>query len=236
MEEKSKLRYTEIDGVETTDIENFPYSAIKALGAVQIGLGVTCLVLGLLDVFLYLFMDDDQLATAGDSTLMTLTIASSPIWCGLWFGVTGCMAACMNKRNKSNLYYFKMTFLVLSILCSALFAPVCFIINIAMAILRHELEPTSYRWMVPILVAFFAFNELVFAIASASICCCCAPIRTTQVRVIVARQVDNSNGASGTKKYPDSMDIFTVTDRYGRPLMQKPGSSIARSEMIELRD
>uniref|UniRef100_K1QY00 Uncharacterized protein n=1 Tax=Magallana gigas TaxID=29159 RepID=K1QY00_MAGGI len=85
MEEKSKLRYTEIDGVETTDIENFPYSAIKALGAVQIGLGVTCLVLGLLDVFLYLFMDDDQLATAGDSTLMTLTIASSPIWCGLWW-------------------------------------------------------------------------------------------------------------------------------------------------------
>lgn len=84
MEEKSKLRYTEIEGVETTDIENFPYSAIKALGAVQIGLGVTCLVLGLLDVFLYLFMDDDQLATAGDSTLMTLTIASSPIWCGLW--------------------------------------------------------------------------------------------------------------------------------------------------------
>lgn len=70
--------------METSDIENVPYSAIKALGAVQIGLGVTCLVLGLLDVFLYLFMDDDQLATAGDSTLMTLTIASLPIWCGLW--------------------------------------------------------------------------------------------------------------------------------------------------------
>lgn len=227
MEEKSKLRYTEIDGVETTDIENFPYSAIKALGAVQIGLGVTCLVLGLLDVFLYLFMDDDQLATAGDSTLMTLTIASSPIWCGLWFSVTGCMAACMNKRNKSNLNYFKMTFLALSILCSALFAPVCCIINIAMAVLRHELEPTSYRWMVPILVAFFAFNELVFAIASASICCCCAPIRTTQVRVVMARQVDdskdmNSIGASGTNKSPDSMDIFTTTDRHGRPLKASP--------------
>eukprot|EP00105_Crassostrea_gigas_P035888 XP_019920036.1 PREDICTED: uncharacterized protein LOC109617764 [Crassostrea gigas] len=102
--------------------------------------------------------------------------------------------------------------------------------------LKKELEPTSYRWMVPILVACFAFNELVFAIASASICCCCAPIRTTQVRVIVARQLDDSNGASGTKKYPDSMDIFTVTDRYGRPLMQKPGSSIARSEVIAQRD
>lgn len=52
---------------------------------------------------------------------------------------------------------------------------------------RHELEPTSYRWMVPILVAFFAFNELVFAIASASICCCCAPIRTTQVHTLKSR-------------------------------------------------
>lgn len=82
--EKSKLRFTEIEGVETSDIKNFPYSAIKALGAVQIGLGVMCLVLGLLDLFLYIFKDDDQLATAGDSTLMTLTIASSPIWCGLW--------------------------------------------------------------------------------------------------------------------------------------------------------
>lgn len=120
----------------------------------------------------------------------------------------------------------KMTFLVLSILCSALFAPVCCIINIAMAVLvrfplghcrtfihiknhrcknsciyqhvqiltvahfccqRHELEPTSYRWMVPILVAFFAFNELVFAIASASICCCCAPIKTTQVHTLKRR-------------------------------------------------
>ncbi|XP_062608719.1 uncharacterized protein LOC134270510 [Saccostrea cucullata] len=221
MAEKSKLRYTEIDGVETTDIENFPYSAIKALGAVQIGLGVTCLVLGLLDIFLYLFLDD-ELVMAGDTTLMTLTITSSPIWCGLWFSVAGCMAACMNKRNKSNLNYFKMTFLVLSILCSALFAPVCCILNIVMAILRHELEPDSYRWMVPILIAFFSFNELIFAIASASICCCCAPIRTTQIRVVMARQVTdakmNSVGASGREKSSDSLEIFTTTDRHGNPL------------------
>ncbi|XP_061169967.1 uncharacterized protein LOC133179191 [Saccostrea echinata] len=221
MAEKSKLRYTEIDGVETTDIENFPYSAIKALGAVQIGLGVTCLVLGLLDIFLYLFLDDESVL-AGDTTLTTLTIASSPIWCGLWFSVAGCMAACMNKRNKSNLNYFKMTFLVLSILCSALFAPVCCILNIVMAILRHELEPDSYRWMVPILIAFFSFNELIFAIASASICCCCAPIRTTQIRVVMARQVTdskmNSVGASGREKSTDSLEIFTTTDRHGNPL------------------
>ena len=83
MAEKSNLRYTEVEGVETTDIENFPYSAIKALGAVQIGLGATCLVLGLLDIILYLFLDDETSMT-GDTTLMTLTIASSPIWCGLW--------------------------------------------------------------------------------------------------------------------------------------------------------
>ena len=83
MAEKSNLRYTEVEGVETTDIENFPYSAIKALGAVQIGLGATCLVLGLLDIILYLFLDDENSMT-GDTTLMTLTIASSPIWCGLW--------------------------------------------------------------------------------------------------------------------------------------------------------
>lgn len=58
--------------------------------------------------------------------------------------------------------------------------------------LKKELEPTSYRWMVPILVACFAFNELVFAIASASICCCCAPIRTTQVHTQNLISVDTN--------------------------------------------
>lgn len=48
-----------------------------------------------------------------------------------------------------------------------------------------------------------------------------------QVRVVMARQVDdskdiNSIGASGTNKSPDSMDIFTTTDRHGRPLKASP--------------
>lgn len=47
---------------------------------------------------------------------------------------------------------------------------------------RHDMAASTYRWLIPILTAFFSFNEIAFAIVSASICCCCAPLRTNRVR------------------------------------------------------
>ena len=82
---RHRSRYTEVEGIETTDIENFPYSALKVLGGIHVGLGVTCLVLGLIDLILYLFVDDTAVISQ-NVTLMTMTIAASPVWCGLWVG------------------------------------------------------------------------------------------------------------------------------------------------------
>ncbi|KAK3107299.1 hypothetical protein FSP39_011394 [Pinctada imbricata] len=148
---KDKSKYTEVEGVETTDIENFPYSALKTLGGIHLGLGITCVVLGLIDAILYLFVDDSDLMSS-NTTLMTMTISSTPIWCGLW----------------------KLTFLVLSILCAALFAPLCCVMNIVMS---------------------------------------------TEVRVLLARQDGVAEAPQMEREQSaDSTEIFTTSDRDGRPL------------------
>ena len=69
-----------IDGVDSSKIRNFPYSSLKLLGGLQIGVGGTCIILGLIDLFLFLYVSPDYKS----STLTALTIASLPIWCGLW--------------------------------------------------------------------------------------------------------------------------------------------------------
>jgi len=82
-------KVTEIEGVDTSKIENFPLSAIKVVGAIQIGLGGICIVLGLVDILLFVFEDGGNTASSSGVvkdlvTLNSLTISSAPIWCGLW--------------------------------------------------------------------------------------------------------------------------------------------------------
>lgn len=82
--------------MDTSAIEDFPISGLKVVGAVQIGLGALCITLGLVDILLYVFEDQDTLfaspATPTEredrSTLVSLTISSAPIWCGLWVSVS----------------------------------------------------------------------------------------------------------------------------------------------------
>ncbi|OWF35015.1 uncharacterized protein LOC110443460 [Mizuhopecten yessoensis] len=212
-------RVMEVEGVDTSKIEDFPLSGIKVVGSVQIALGAICITLGLVDILMFVFEDQDKLfATTATpispelqqarSTLMSLTISSAPIWCGLWFCVAGAMAACMSQRNKSTLNYFKLTFLVLSIMNAAIFGPVCMTITTVVSVMRHTMEAETYRWLIPILTAFFSFNEIAFAIMSASICCCCSPLRTNRVKVLLATQREDSK-------------LFTVTNKLTEPEPEK---------------
>ncbi|XP_069119134.1 uncharacterized protein [Argopecten irradians] len=208
-------RVMEVEGVDTSTIEDFPLSGLKVVGAVQIGLGGICIALGLVDILMYVFEDQEKLfatqatpLSAGEqearSTLMSLTISSAPIWCGLWFCVAGAMAACMSQRNKATLNYFKLTFLVLSIMNAGIFGPVCMTVTTIVSVMRHTMEAETYRWLIPILTAFFSFNEIAFAILSASICCCCSPLRTNRVKVLLATQREDSK-------------LFTVTNKFTEP-------------------
>ena len=72
-----------IDGVDSSKINNFPYSSLKLLGGLQIGVGGACIILGIIDLFLFLYVSPDYKS----STLTALTIASVPIWCGLWVSI-----------------------------------------------------------------------------------------------------------------------------------------------------
>lgn len=90
--------YSEIEGVDVNNVKDFPYSGIKVVGGVQMGLGLICIVLGLTDDVLIIFQDDDVASSVGATPppklqevldmLRTLTLASAPIWCGLWVNNT----------------------------------------------------------------------------------------------------------------------------------------------------
>lgn len=75
----------EIHGVDSSKVKNFPFSSFKLLGALQIGVGVICILLGVVDLFLFLY-------TSGhyeNDTLKALSIACVPVWCGLWVNMFG---------------------------------------------------------------------------------------------------------------------------------------------------
>ena len=78
----NRKKTSEIQGVDGSKIKNFPFSSLRLLGFLQIGIGVTCLVLGIADLFLYLYVDPDY----NNDTMTSLTIACLPVWCGLWVG------------------------------------------------------------------------------------------------------------------------------------------------------
>lgn len=91
-------RVLEVEGVETSKLENFPLSGFKIVGAVQIGFGAASMLLGLVDVLMFVFQEEDDFplptpaagATispdleSAKNSLVSLTICSAPIWCGLW--------------------------------------------------------------------------------------------------------------------------------------------------------
>ena len=77
---RKEATISSIHGMDTSKLNSFPYSSLKLLGGLQIGVGGACILLGIIDLFLFLYVAPDY----GSSTLTALTIASLPIWCGLW--------------------------------------------------------------------------------------------------------------------------------------------------------
>ena len=81
--------------MNTTRNDLFPFSALRVLGAMQIFLGAVCLVLGVLDLAFTMLNYDQQAARYAVSahkkaefeTLVSMTVASAPVWCGTWVSV-----------------------------------------------------------------------------------------------------------------------------------------------------
>jgi len=177
----------EIQGVATNRNDVFPYSGIRILGIMQLILGMVVFLLGVLDLALTITSHDDMVALYGDEydSIVTMTVASSPLWCGLWFGITGSLGTCISRQRAHSLHFLKMAFLVLNMLCACLFAPVCGVLAGLITVSRHTLDPTNLQWLLSLLITFMAGLEIAVSVVSASVACCCAPLKTTQVHVIV---------------------------------------------------
>lgn len=191
--------------MDNSVIENFPLSSLRLLGSLQMGLGVVCLLLGVVDLFLFLYV-----SRYNDGTLSALTVASLPVWFGLWFIVTGSVGCCLSLQQKTSLIYFKRIFMVLSILCCALFGPVLCGIEIYIVVLRTETATSAHEWLLPLVITFFGLNEIVCALITASICCCCSPFRQDKDEVMYTRQVDEQEEPLPPKYHIDKTDIFNV--------------------------
>ncbi|XP_046555866.1 uncharacterized protein LOC124265118 [Haliotis rubra] len=133
----------EVQGIERKQADKFPYSGIRVLGAVQTGIGVSCALLGGLDLALTLTSRDAERQTASAvaasltvyETLVALTIAACPLWCGMWFIIAGAIGTCVSRVRAHSLLFFRNTFLTLSVLCAALFGPACLAVTCIEAVL-----------------------------------------------------------------------------------------------------
>lgn len=79
----------EIEGVDVKKLEHFPFSGVKVLGGVQIGLGIACMFLGMVDLVIFVMIGEstvlaDKKLLEIQKTAKQLTIASTGLWCGLW--------------------------------------------------------------------------------------------------------------------------------------------------------
>ena len=80
---------TEVEGVDINTFRGFPFSGIKVIGGIHVGLGVTCICIGLVNVVTYVivnespsFVDDDLKKKQKLTT--HLATSATPIWCGIW--------------------------------------------------------------------------------------------------------------------------------------------------------
>ncbi|CAC5390956.1 unnamed protein product [Mytilus coruscus] len=82
-----------IEGVDIGKVRNFPFSALKTLGSIQIGIGGICIGLGIIDFLLFIFFEDKFVPdaktkeTEAYQKVDTLTKTFSPVWCGIWVRV-----------------------------------------------------------------------------------------------------------------------------------------------------
>lgn len=79
----------EVEGVDVKKLEHFPFSGVKVLGGVQMGLGIACMFLGMVDLVIFVMIGEstvlaDKTLLEIQKTAKQLTIASTGLWCGLW--------------------------------------------------------------------------------------------------------------------------------------------------------
>ena len=91
-----RANIAEIDGLDSSKVKNFPFSSFKLLGALQIGIGAICILLGVVDLFLFLYTSSHY----ENDTLKALTIACVPVWCGLWVSKIGFGTSKIGQDNK----------------------------------------------------------------------------------------------------------------------------------------
>ncbi|KAK7106688.1 uncharacterized protein [Littorina saxatilis] len=184
----------EIQGVNTTRNDLFPFSALRVLGSLQIFTGSVCIILGIVDLAVMLLSYEEQTShyavlpeqKKAFETMVDMTVSSAPIWCGTWYLVTGSLGACVSRSRSHSLKFLKIAFLVLSVLCSAFFAPACTVISCFVAVTRHTLDYSNLMWLVSTATAFLSLCEMGVAIISASVCCCCSPLSLAKVHILFA--------------------------------------------------
>lgn len=194
MPHRKQERFLELQGFSAEKSDTFPYSGMRIMGAIQINTGIIVFVLGMVDLVMTLTSYDDDVKKYGEpyERIVSLTLASSPLWCGIWFSITGGMGACITRQKAQSLQFLKIAFLILNILCCALFAPVCTFINGYLSYSRHTLDNCKLQWIVTLIICFLGVLEIVMATASSAVTCCCSPLPASQVHILVnPRSVKN---------------------------------------------
>lgn len=116
----------------------------------------------------------------------------------------------MSLKQKASLMYFKMIYMALSILCFALFGPVLCGIEIYIAMLRIETSKSAHEWLLPLVITFLGINEIVCALITSCICCCCSSLNHDKVGVMHTRHTDEQEEPLPEKTRPSTPDLFNV--------------------------
>ncbi|XP_071175094.1 uncharacterized protein [Mytilus edulis] len=123
----------------------FHVKTFKVLGCLQIVLGVTLILLSLVDF------------------LPTLILSE-------WFVMTGCLPICMSENTKSSLKCRKSAFMVCSVIGAVIFGPSIFMLSLLTGSLYAN---TSEQWYVlSFSITALSIVLIIVAVVSATFCCC----------------------------------------------------------------
>ncbi|XP_071175095.1 uncharacterized protein [Mytilus edulis] len=124
----------------------FHVKTFKVLGCLQIVLGVTLILLSLVDF------------------LPTLILSE-------WFVMTGCLPICMSENTKSSLKCRKSAFMVCSVIGAVIFGPSIFMLSLLTGSLQYA--NTSEQWYVlSFSITALSIVLIIVAVVSATFCCC----------------------------------------------------------------
>ncbi|XP_076109286.1 uncharacterized protein LOC143078252 [Mytilus galloprovincialis] len=175
-----------------TDFRMSRMRALRILGGAQIGLGVICVILGIVGVILsnteknkrcqsnnsgYDYMDYVYYYyyRCSDATGIVI-LYSICIACSGWFILTGCLPLCMTEKRQTSWKCLTVAFLVCNILSTVVFSSTVFILAIMGALIVSNKFHNEGVVTVFAILAIFAFIEFIISIVAASHCCCCSQL------------------------------------------------------------